>query len=173
MSVESITNDAPGLFPVGETTVTWTATDSSGNSSTATQTVTIIDTITPSITAPYSITAEATSADFNVVELGEAIYDDLVDIGSITNDAPEFFSVGETTVTWTVTDSSGNTSTATQTVTIIDTAAPELTIPENVIIAAFSLEKEVDVGVALASDLVDSIPTVTNNAPETLSLIHN
>ena len=170
MSVESITNDAPGLFPVGETTVTWTATDSSGNFSTATQTVTIIDTITPSITAPDSITAEATSTDFNVVELGEAIYDDLVDIGSITNDAPEFFSVGETTVTWTVTDSSGNTSTATQTVTIIDTAAPELTIPENVIIAAFSLEKEVDVGVALASDLVDSIPTVTNNAPETFPL---
>ena len=106
----------------------------------------------------------------NVVELGEAIYDDLVDIGSITNDAPEFFSVGETTVTWTATDSSGNTSTATQTVTIIDTTAPELTIPENVIIAAFSLEKEVDVGVALASDLVDSIPTVTNNAPETFPL---
>ena len=170
MSVESITNDAPEFFPVGETTVTWTATDSSGNSSTATQTVTIIDTITPSITAPDSITAEATSADFNVVELGEAIYDDLVDIGSITNDAPEFFSVGETTVTWTATDSSGNSSTATQTVTIIDTAAPELTIPENVTIAAFSLEKEVDVGVALASDLVDSIPTVTNNAPETFPL---
>jgi 4-hydroxy-3-methylbut-2-enyl diphosphate reductase IspH len=170
MSVESITNDAPEFFSVGETTVTWTATDSSGNYSTATQTVTIIDTITPSITAPDSITAEATSADFNVVELGEAIYDDLVDIGSITNDAPEFFSVGETTVTWTATDSSGNYSTATQTVTIIDTVAPELTVPENVAITAFSLEKEVDVGVALASDLVDSIPTITNNAPEIFPL---
>jgi len=170
VDIGSITNDAPEFFSVGETTVTWTATDSSGNSSTATQTVTIIDTITPSITAPDSITAEATSADFNLVELGEAIYDDLVDIGSITNDAPEFFSVGETTVTWTATDSSGNSSTATQIVTIIDTTAPELTVPENVAITAFSLEKEVDVGIALASDLVDSILTVTNNAPETFPL---
>ena len=170
MSVESIVNDAPEFFSVGETTVTWTATDSSGNSSTATQAVTIIDTITPSITAPDSINAEATSADFNVVELGEATYDDLVDIGSIVNDAPEFFSVGETTVTWTATDSSGNSSTATQAVTIIDTTAPELTVPENVSIAAFSLEKEVDIGTAFTTDLVDSMPTITNNAPEIFPL---
>jgi len=170
MNVASITNDAPEFFPVGETTVTWTATDSSGNSSTATQTVTIIDTITPSITTPDSITAEATSADSNTVELGIAIYNDLVDISSITNDAPEFFPVGETTVTWTATDSSGNSSTATQTVTIIDTTAPVLTVPEDVTITAFSLEKEVDVGTALATDLVDSMPTVTNNAPETFPL---
>ena len=170
INVASITNDAPEFFPVGETTVTWTATDSSGNSSTATQTVTIIDTITPSITAPDSITAEATSGDSNIVELGNAIYNDLVDIGSITNDAPEFFPVGETTVTWTATDSSGNSSTATQTVTIIDTTAPELTIPENIAITAFTLEKEVDVGSALATDLVDSMPIVTNNAPETFPL---
>ena len=170
MNVASITNDAPEFFPVGETIVTWTVTDSSGNSSTATQTVTIIDTITPSITTPDSITAEATSADSNTVELGIAIYNDLVDISSITNDAPEFFPVGETTVTWTVTDSSGNSSTATQTVTIIDTTAPVLTVPEDVTITAFSLEKEVDVGTALAIDLVDSMPTVTNNAPETFPL---
>ena len=170
MSVESIVNDAPEFFPVGETIVTWTATDSSGNSSTATQTVTIIDSISPSITAPDSITTEARSADFNTVELGNTIYNDLVDIGSIVNDAPEFFPVGETIVTWTATDSSGNSSTATQTVTIIDTTAPMLTVPENVVIAAFSLEKEVDVGTALTTDLVDSMPTVTNNAPETFPL---
>jgi Ca2+-binding RTX toxin-like protein len=170
MNVASITNDAPEFFPVGETIVTWTVTDLSGNSSTATQTVTIIDTITPSITTPDSITAEATSADSNTVELGIAIYNDLVDISSITNDAPEFFPVGKTIVTWTVTDSSGNSSTATQTVTIIDTTVPVLTVPEDVTITAFSLEKEVDVGTALAIDLVDSMPTVTNNAPETFPL---
>ena len=36
----TLTNDAPPCFPVGTTTVTWTATDAHGNSSTATQTVT-------------------------------------------------------------------------------------------------------------------------------------
>lgn len=38
--VVSFTSDAPGCFPVGTTTVTWTATDNHGNSSTKTQTVT-------------------------------------------------------------------------------------------------------------------------------------
>lgn len=36
----TITNDAPSQFPPGTTTVTWTATDAAGNTSTATQTVT-------------------------------------------------------------------------------------------------------------------------------------
>ena len=36
----TVTNDAPAIIPLGTTTVTWTATDSSGNQSTATQVVT-------------------------------------------------------------------------------------------------------------------------------------
>jgi hypothetical protein len=36
-----ITNNAPALFPVGVTTVTWTARDAAGNTATATQTVTV------------------------------------------------------------------------------------------------------------------------------------
>ena len=36
-----ITNDAPESFPLGETIVTWTATDTSGNSSSSTQLVTV------------------------------------------------------------------------------------------------------------------------------------
>ncbi len=39
--VASVTNNAPSSYPVGTTTVTWTATDASGNMSTSPQTVTI------------------------------------------------------------------------------------------------------------------------------------
>ncbi len=39
-AVLSLTSDAPACFPVGTTTVTWTATDVNGNTSTATQQVT-------------------------------------------------------------------------------------------------------------------------------------
>ena len=38
-----VTNNAPAAFPVGNTVVTWTATDARGNSETATQTVTSVD----------------------------------------------------------------------------------------------------------------------------------
>jgi hypothetical protein len=42
-------NDAPAVFPLGETIVTWTATDFSGNTSTCTQVITIVDTTPPVI----------------------------------------------------------------------------------------------------------------------------
>ena len=36
-----VTNDAPEMFPIGTTLVTWTATDASGNKARATQAVTV------------------------------------------------------------------------------------------------------------------------------------
>ena len=170
MGIASVTEHLPGFFVLGETTVTWTATDTSGNSASVTQTVTIVDTIVPSIAAPDPITVEATSAGSNIVILGNPVSNDLVDTPSISNNAPAFFPLGETTVTWTATDTSGNSASATQTVTIVDTTVPELTIPENVMISAISLEKQVEIGEAQAHDLVDSTLTITNDAPDTFPL---
>ena len=165
MGIASVTEHTPRFFVLGETTVTWTATDTSGNSASATQTVTIVDTISPSITAPDSITVEATSADSNTVALGNPVSSDLVDIPSISNNAPDVFPLGETTVIWTAVDASGNSASATQTVTIVDTTSPELIMPEDVMISAFSLEKQVEIGEAQAYDLAGSAFTITNDAP--------
>ena len=41
------TNDAPTAFPIGITTVTWTATDGAGNTATCTQVVTVTDVESP------------------------------------------------------------------------------------------------------------------------------
>ncbi|KAF6242461.1 hypothetical protein C6988_08355, partial [Nitrosopumilus sp. b1] len=65
----SITNDAPSTFPVGDTIVTWTATDTSGNSVSAQQTVSVIDTVPPIVSTPKLIKIEATSELDNQVEL--------------------------------------------------------------------------------------------------------
>ncbi|MFQ5509903.1 MAG: HYR domain-containing protein [Leptospirillia bacterium] len=123
----TISNDAPSAFSPGATTVTWTATDAKGNSSSATQIVTVVDTTAPGLTAPGDITAEATGT-LTAVSIGMATATDLVGPVSITHDAPAGFPLGTTTVTWTATDAYGNQATAVQTVVVSDTTPP---IPPN------------------------------------------
>jgi predicted outer membrane repeat protein len=126
-----VTNNAPAIFQLGTTNVTWTATDATGNSTTKTQVVTVVDTTAPSITAPVAVTATATSAagiPATSVALGTPTVSDLVDANPlVANNAPAIFPVGVTTVTWTATDHSstpGNSATATQLVTVIASTPP-------------------------------------------------
>jgi PKD repeat protein/endonuclease/exonuclease/phosphatase family metal-dependent hydrolase len=111
----AVTNNAPEAFPVGETMVTWTATDASGNSASTIQTVTVTDTTAPTITAPADISVESSGA--TAVDLGTPTVSDLTDPNpTVTNNAPALFPLGTTEVIWTVTDTLGNSATATQTV---------------------------------------------------------
>jgi probable HAF family extracellular repeat protein len=128
-SVVDVTSDAPALFPLGTTTVTFTATDAWGNRTTAATTVTITDTTPPTLTVPGAITKEAT-APLTPVTLGTATAVDLVDGAvAVSNNAPAAgFPVGTTVVTWTATDSHGNKATATQSVKITDTTPPTGTL---------------------------------------------
>ena len=70
--IVSITNDAPEFFPIGETIVSWTATDVGGNTASIEQKVTVFDTTFPVLEIPEDIVIEATSLDQNEVNLGEA-----------------------------------------------------------------------------------------------------
>jgi len=170
VEVISITNDAPEVFPLGETIVTWTATDFSGNSASATQTITVVDTTSPVLIAPESIIQEAINHEANPVRIGISEYTDIMEVTSITNDAPEVFPLGETIVIWTATDSSGNSASATQSITIIDTTLPTITSPVDVEVEATSMENNlVEFGFAEASDQVE-ISTITNDAPTVFPL---
>ena len=147
----TVENDAPASFPVGETTVTWTVTDINGNTATATQLVTVTDDEAPSITAPADATAsaDAGSCEAATVDLGTPeTADNCTGELTVENDAPASFPVGETTVTWTVTDINGNTATATQTVTVTDDGAPSITAPADATAStdAGSCEAAVDLG---------------------------
>jgi hypothetical protein len=121
----AITNNAPEFFPLGETIITWTATDIVGNTSTMEQKVIVVDTTTPDLTIPEDQIVEATSIEETLVEIGEAEAYDITGISSITNNAPEMFSLGSTVVTWISIDGNGNTTTSEQTITIIDTIPPQ------------------------------------------------
>jgi Thrombospondin type 3 repeat len=50
----TFTNNAPAKFRLGTTVVTWTASDVSGNHATATQNVTVIDTVAPTVSCVRS-----------------------------------------------------------------------------------------------------------------------
>ena len=124
--LDTVTNNAPADFPLGLTVVvTWTATDTSNNSATATQNVKVQDTTAPSLIAPPDKTVEATGPTTEV-SLGTPTASDLF-LDTVTNDAPAAFPLGTTVVTWTATDTSGNSTTAIQNITVEDTTPSEFT----------------------------------------------
>jgi len=173
-SVASVTNNAVEPFALGNTTVTWIVTDGSGNTETATQVVTVTDTEKPKITAPadISVNSDAGKCTASGVTLGTPVTSDNCSVGSVTNNAVEPFALGNTTVTWTVTDGSGNTETATQVVTVTDTEKPKITAPADVSVNS-DAGKCTATGVALGMPVTSdncSVGSVTNNAVEPFAL---
>ncbi len=115
-------NDAPtNGFPLGNTTVTWTATDSAMTTTSATQLVTVVDTTPPELTIPNNVAAnQGVLMGNTAVVLGTATATDLADAAPVVSNSASStsFPVGETLVTWSAQDASGNIATATQTVTV-------------------------------------------------------
>ena len=136
-----ITNDSPSLFPLGETLVTWTAEDDSGNTSTQTQLVTLI-LEQPEIIGDAEVILEAISFETpsELVEIPIEVKSNLE--YELTNDFPEYFDFGENTITWTLVDILDNTATLTQKITFVDTTAPSIKVN----LAAISLDKNRDKG---------------------------
>ena len=114
-----------------ELTRTFTATDNAGNSITAVQTISVSDTTPPVLSFPADYTAEC--SDEHPMEAATATDNcGSVQISTVISTAPGLCA-GDYVITrnFTATDACGNQSTGTQTITIIDTTAPVLTIPEN------------------------------------------
>jgi hypothetical protein len=124
-SVASVTNDAPAVFLPGTNIVTWTVTDASGNTATDTQEVVVLDTTPPTITCPANVTVSANdgSTATNVV-LGSPVTADNCSVASVGNNGPAAYPLGANSVTWMVTDGSGNTASCVQTVTVVSASVP-------------------------------------------------
>jgi uncharacterized repeat protein (TIGR01451 family) len=166
-SVVSVTNNAPSSFPLGTNLVTWTATDSSGNASSCVQRVTVVDTNAPTISCPADVTVSANAGcTATGVTLGSPVTSDNCSVASATNNAPASFPLGTNLVTWTVTDSSGNTSSCVQRVIVRDTSAPTISCPADVTASANAgcAATNVTLGNPVTSDNC-SVASVTNNAP--------
>jgi hypothetical protein len=131
---------AGNFFPVGETIVTYTATDAAGNSGSATQKVKVVDNTNPSISVPANINHNNDPGQCSaVLNPGSATFTDNCSGGSVSGVRSDGSSLGDpypkgtTTITWTATDAAGNTSSGTQTVTIVDAEKPVVTTAANIV----------------------------------------
>lgn len=84
----------------------------------------VMDTTPPRLVVPQDIATEATG-EFTPIDIGTAASDTGV---VITNNAPAGFPIGKTVVTWTAVNKYGITSTAVQTINVVDTTPPEIRI---------------------------------------------
>ena len=171
VGVVSLTNDAPAAFPIGTTTVTWTARDAAGNMSSASMTVTVSDGEAPLITAPADIEVNTDPGQATAVVTfpPATATDNSGDAPSVIQTAGlpsgSSFAIGTTTLTWKATDAAGNMSSASMTVTVSDGEAPVITLPPELPpVEATGPETVVAIGAATAEDNV-GVVSLSNDAP--------
>ena len=126
------THDSGDSFAVGSTTVTYTAMDAAGNTTTASFTVTVTDDEDPAISgmpADISKTNDAGNCSAVALSWTEPTAADNCAIASTftsTHSPGDAFAVGTTTVTYTATDIHGNSSTASFDITVTDDEDPSI-----------------------------------------------
>jgi hypothetical protein len=121
----------------------------------------------PVIIAPTDIVVNAAPGTCTAsgVQLGNAQASDNCGIRIIQNDADTVFSVGLNIVTWTVSDENGNTTTDTQTVTVLDAEAPQIQCPQDISVNVNNIGCSALVSWASPTviDNCDSSPLLTSN----------
>jgi len=120
--------DGDPLAYLWSSPVTLMVTDGDAASDSDSLLVTVRDTTAPDLTPPPVLTLQCASTAGTAVDIGTATVADACDGDPVVgNDAPTLFGLGETLVTWTATDASGNAATATQTIRITDDTPPVVT----------------------------------------------
>ena len=124
-------------FPGGTTPVVVTATDAAGNKTTCTFNVIVQDKEAPTITCPPDLTVEtdpgkcSAVVNYGLVTIAANNCRDNV-TASFSHASGSTFPVGTTTVTATLSDSSGNSASCSFTVTVVDKQGPTIACPANI-----------------------------------------
>ncbi|MBH9742248.1 immunoglobulin-like domain-containing protein [Vibrio navarrensis] len=145
---------------VGSYTIIYSATDSSGNSSSVARVVHIIDTTAPAISVQGN-EIDRVEAGFSYIDAG-AVATDIVDgsVDVVIAGNVNTSMLGRYTITYTAIDSAGNTNSAYRVVDVTDTIAPVVTLSGNTTIEQLASEDFTDPG-ATALDSFEGILDVT------------
>ena len=153
----------PAPYPVGTTAVAVSCSDGRGGAASAQCAVTVRDCEPPVCVAPPAKTFECNTAG-GVSRADPGIQAWLAQAGasdncgavvSFSNDAPAFFPLGTTAVTWTATDARGNTRQCSSSVRVADTTPPAVTVNIGSCCLWPPNHKLVEVGSYAASDVCD------------------
>jgi hypothetical protein len=150
-------------FPMGTTSVSCTATDANGNTSSGSFNVVVGDTSGPSLVLPGTITAEATGPSGAAASYS-ATASDTVDPAPVVVCSPasgSTFGLGTTSVHCTATDASGNQSAGSFSVVVGDSHGPSLGLPGTITAEATGPSGAGVSYSVTASDAVDPSPTVS------------
>jgi hypothetical protein len=126
----TVSVSGPGLtsYPLGTTPVTYTATDAAGNTVSCTTQVQVRDTLPPSMTCPAPVTAECVDGGASNSGVGPASATDVCSAAPVQSPGEASFPLGTATLTWSATDTSGNTATCSTPFTVADTQAPNISL---------------------------------------------
>ena len=118
-----------------DTTIQFTVTDDYGNSTTCSFNLDLIDTISPSVNCnPLNDVYYTTNCDFAVIDFTNSV--SILDNCDTTFSISQFPTIGntiytDTNINFTVTDQSGNQSTCSSSLVILDTIKPSVICPPN------------------------------------------
>ncbi len=167
----AVSSDAPSAYPIGATKVNFTAVDRAGNRSNVSVTVTVQDRTAPAAPKLSDLEGECS---YTVTQAPEAL--DLVD-GKIAGTADKgglpftFNELGEHTIVWSFSDSRGNTSTAMQWITIVDSTVPTISeVPDSLVLIAEGTVGAQTTIKPLVSDNCDVAPILSSDAPSLFSI---
>ncbi|MFZ4544240.1 MAG: hypothetical protein ACOYOA_09345, partial [Saprospiraceae bacterium] len=148
-------------------TRTWTATDNCGNSTSASQVITVRDTQKPTLAGvPANTTVECNAVPAVATPTATDNCDDNVDITynqtRANGNCPDAFTL---TRTWTATDNCGNSTSASQVITVRDTQKPVLAgVPANTTVECNNVPNP---GTPTATDNCDDNVDITYNQSRT------
>ncbi len=170
-----ITDDAPDAFPLGDTTITWTATDKSTNEMMATQVVTVVDTTAPMITLlganPQTVKPGSTYRDPGATATDAVDDNDVLTTQIAAASTVDTDTVGDYTVTYTVSDNATNAATPEiRMVIVTDAVAPDITAPPDMTFEATATLTPLDRSDYGTATSTDGNADITDDAPAAFPL---